>query len=114
MNVPNIYDLIFIPKNAGTTFTSQNGIIGINLKDMRYNISFFLKPFSSFFMKGLVFFLKNWLAIVFAAINTTMDPDVAEKIIIKNAYQPKIIPPKIVKLEATGKEKETTKIYKIE
>ena len=36
-----------------------------------------------------------------------MDPDVAEKIIIKNAYQPKIMPPKIVKLEATGKEKET-------
>ena len=54
------------------------------------------------------------IAIGFAAINTTMDPNVAEKIIIKNAYQPKIIPPKIVKLEATGKEKETTKIYKIE
>ena len=58
MNVPSIYDLIFIPKNAGKTFTNQNGINGINLKDMRYNISFFLKSFSRFFKKELAFFLK--------------------------------------------------------
>ena len=56
MNVPSIYDLIFIPKNAGKTFTNQNGINGINLKDMRYNISFFLKSFSTVFKKELAFF----------------------------------------------------------
>ena len=108
IKVPKIYERIFILKKAGITLTAQNGIRGINLSDIRYNKSFCSNPFFNLFRKEEVFCLKKWFAIVLAATNTIIDPIVAEKTIIKKAFQPKSIPPKIVKVEAIGIEKETT------
>ena len=59
IKVPKIYECIFILKKAGITLTTQNGIKGINLREIRYNKSFFLNPFSNLLKKEKIFFLKT-------------------------------------------------------